>query len=229
VNLKERLHAGAAVHIGALAVDTPLDQLEGKIAGQGWDLAFVDLQHAPYTEPQWVALCQRATALGLPLMPRAPHPSAPWLIGRLLDGGAAAVLVPMVEAESVVEAAVENVYYPPVGRRSCGLRYALGWSGSGLTPRGYADWWNANAILALQIETVEGVLNCRRLYRPGVDLILFGSTDLTFSLEAHPEGPFRTVAECHQHVVSQMAGLDVRVCPADLPFGRFAAVAGRSG
>jgi len=221
VNLKERIRSGAPFHIGALSIDVPLDQLEAKSAGKGWDMAFVDLQHAPYTEPQWVEFCQRATALGLPLMPRMPHPSAAWQIGRLLDCGAAAVLVPMVEEPAVVEAAVANFYYPPAGKRSCGLRYAYGWSGRGLTPRAYADWWNANGVLAIQIETVQGVLDCRRLVRPGVDLVLFGANDLTFSLQANPGCPFASVAECQRHVVAQLSGLGIRVAVADLPFGKF--------
>jgi len=220
MTLKERIHSGAPFRIGALAVDLLPDQMQAATVGKGWDLAFVDLQHAPYSEPQLVEFCRRATALGVPLMLRTPHPYAAGQISRLLDFGAAGVLVPMVEEPAVVEAVVASFYYPPVGKRSCGLRFAYGRAGN-QTPRAYADWWNANGILALQIETVQGVRDVRRLVQPGVDLLLFGAVDLGFSLQANPDCPFKSVAECQQHVVEQTRGLDVRVGVADLPFGQF--------
>ena len=220
MTLKERIRSGAPFHIGTLAVDLTPDQVQARAAGKGWDLAFVDLQHAPYTEPQLAAFCGQATTLGVPLLLRTPHPYAAGQVPRLLDFGAAGVLVPMVEEPAVVDAAVANFYYPPAGKRSCGLRYAYGWGGD-LTPRAYADWWNANGILALQIETVQGVLDIRRLVRPGVDLILFGGTDLSFSLQANPDCPLTSVAECQRYVVEQTRGMNVRVGVADLPFGQF--------
>ncbi|MBM4081090.1 MAG: hypothetical protein FJ278_15410 [Planctomycetes bacterium] len=220
MNLKERIRSGAPFHIGALAVDLPLDQMEKKCVGKGWDLAFVDLQHSPYTEPQLAEFCKRATALEVPLMLRAHHPSAAWQISRLLDFGAAGVLVPMVETPETVAEAVAAFYYPPLGKRSCGLRFAYGWSAN-QTPRAYADWWNANGILAVQIETVQAVLDVRRLVQPGVDLLLFGAVDLGFSLQASPGCPFKSVEECRQHVVNETRGLGVRVGLGDGPFGRF--------
>ena len=43
MNLKERIRSGAPLHIGALAIDTPLDKMDTRADGKGWDLAFVDL------------------------------------------------------------------------------------------------------------------------------------------------------------------------------------------
>ena len=65
------------------------------------------------------------------------------------------------------------------------------------------------------------MLDCRHVVRPGVDLVLFGANDLTFSLQASPACPFRSVAECQQHVAQELSGVDVRVAVADLPFGKF--------
>jgi len=219
---KERIRSGAPFHIGALSVDLTPEQIAEKAAEQDWDLAFVDLQHNPYTEPQLVDFCRSAAALDIPVMLRADHPCAAWRISRLLDFGAAAVLLPMVEDPARAAEAVSNFYYPPLGDRSCGLRFAYGWRGE-RTPRAYADWWNENGILALQIETVQGVLNVRRLVQPGVDLLLFGAVDLGFSLAANPDCPFASVAECRRHVVEQTRDLDVRVGVGDMPLGRFEA------
>ena len=40
----------------------------------------------------------------------------------------------------------------------------------------------------------------------------FGPSDLGFSLEAHPEHPFKTVDDCVRHVVQQLKGSDTKVC-----------------
>ncbi|MBT3381856.1 MAG: hypothetical protein HN742_30730 [Lentisphaerae bacterium] len=220
MTLKERVHSDAPLHIGMLSVELSGEEIRAKAEGQGWDLAFVDLQHAPYSEPQLAAFLTMATEAGVPIMLRTPHPDAAWLSSRLLDFGAAAVLIPMVETSTTVEDAVANVYYPPLGNRSCGLRLAYGYDPA-MSPRGYADWWNANGILAIQIETIEAVLSVRNLVQRGVDLILFGGTDLSFSLGVNPDCPFTSVAECRQYVFEQTEDLDVRVGMADLPFGRF--------
>lgn len=221
MTLKERIHSGAPFHIGAVPLDLCFEEMETRTTAEGWDLTFVDLQHSPYGEPQLVEFCHQATELGLPVMLRIPHPRAVWQINRLLDFGAAGILVPMVEEPDTVVEAVASFYYPPVGRRSCGLRFAYGWSAD-QTPRAYADWWNANGILALQIETVQAVLNVRRLVQPGVDLLLFGAVDLSFSLQANRDCPFATVEDCRRHVVNETRDLDVRVGVADVPHGRFA-------
>ena len=222
MTLKERVRSGAPFCIGALPVDATPEAMAERAAGKGWDLAFVDIQHTPHTEPQLVELCQSAAALGVPIMLRVQHPCAAWQISRCLDFGAAGVLVPMCEDPAGAGDAVEHFYYPPLGSRSVGLRFAYGWCGK-RTPRAYADWWNANGILALQIETVRGVLAVRSLVQPGVDLLLFGACDLELSVAATPACPFASVAECQRHVVKQARDLNVRVGVADVPFGRFEA------
>lgn len=222
MTLKERIRSGEPFHIGALPVDATPAAVEERAAGQGWDLAFVDLQHSPYTEPQLAELCRSAAALGVPVMARVPHPSAAWQISRCLDFGAAGVLVPLSEDPARVAEAVQHFYYPPLGHRSVGLRFAYGWCGK-RTPRAYAEWWNANGILAIQIETVRAVVEVRSLVQPGVDLLLFGACDLGLSLAASADRSFASVAECQRHVVEQTRDLDVRVGVADAPLGRFGA------
>lgn len=220
MTLKERIAADHPLHIGLISVESTRADIETALADQDWDLAFVDLQHTPYTEPQLAAFLRSATALDLPIMLRIPHPDATWQISRLLDVGAAAVLVPMVREAQTVREAIEHVYYPPVGKRSCGLARALGYDPS-QTPRAYADWWNANGILAIQVETVEAVLHIDELLLPGVDLILFGGEDLAFSLAATPECPFDSVEACINHVAERARNAPTRVCVSTVPFGRF--------
>jgi 2-keto-3-deoxy-L-rhamnonate aldolase RhmA len=220
MTLKERIHSGEPFHIGLLSVDLSRDAIREKTAGEPWDLALVDLQHIPFSEPQLADFCRTAAEENCPVMLRIPHPRSAWLAGRFLDFGAAGVLVPMVEEPGVVEDAVDNFYYPPVGRRSAGLARVHGRQPD-QAPRDYADWWNANGILALQIESVQAVRTIRELVRPGADLLLFGGVDLGFSIESEPDGEFRSVEECCRHVVEATRDLDVRVGLGNAPFGHF--------
>jgi len=223
MTLKQRIRSGAAFHVEYVPFDLGPAELAQRAEDRGPDLALVDLQHTPYTEPQLAEFCRVGAEQGVPVMVRIHHPDASWIISRCLDFGAIAVLVPMSEEPSRVAEAIRNFYYPPAGNRSCGLRYAYGYR-TGMDPREYADWWNETGILALQIETVKGVQNIRRLIQPGVDLLLFGGCDLSFSIAATPNCPFKSVEECTAHVVTQTRGLGVRVGVADVPFGQFEAV-----
>ena len=75
----------------------------------------------------------------------------------------------------------------------------------------YADWWNSNGFLAIQLESVEAVINARKLAKPGIDLLAFGPNDLRFSMESLPHSPFKTVDECIRHVLEQMKDSTVQV------------------
>ena len=66
-------------------------------------------------------------------------------------------------------------------------------------------------ILCLQMETIDAVTNARQLAKPGVDCLTWGPADLSFSLEAHPGHPFKTVDDCVQHVLKQLDGTDAKV------------------
>ena len=109
-------------------------------------------------------------------------------------------------------------YYAQVGRRSSGgvARRNLGAFGEPTNPASidrlaYADWWNSNGILAIQLESVEAVINARKLAKPGIDLLAFGPNDLRFSMESLPHSPFKTVDECIRHVLEQMRDSTVQV------------------
>jgi 2-keto-3-deoxy-L-rhamnonate aldolase RhmA len=75
----------------------------------------------------------------------------------------------------------------------------------------YAEWWNEQVILGIQLECVEAIDNARQLARPGLDYVAFGPNDLMFSLEGHPHYPLRTVDDCMRNVAEQLQGTGVRL------------------
>ena len=75
----------------------------------------------------------------------------------------------------------------------------------------YANWWNNNGILCLQIESLTAVKDAAQLAKAGVDCLTWGPADLSFDLEAHPEHPFQTVDDCLVNVLKQLEDTEVRV------------------
>lgn len=219
--LKQRIRAGDALKIAwaSLVMDGAL--LADRLSEDDWDLVFVDAQHAPFDERRLVAFCHTVNALGVPALLRIRHPRLAYLSGNYADLGPLAILVPLVETEATVDDAVEGFYYPPFGKRSWGPTHGFGRDAI-QNREAYAAWWNSHGILALQIETVEAVANARALAKPGVDLFLFGSNDLSLSLAAHPDGDFCSIEACWQHVVAQTEGTGVRIATGMLPYGKFA-------
>lgn len=218
--LKQRIHDGDPLHIGWASLAMSQAHIADRRGDETWDLVFVDAQHAAFSEADLVAFCQRANALGVPALLRIRHPRLAFLAGNYADLGPLGILVPLVETPATVSDALEGFYYPPLGRRSWGPAY--GYGRADIQDReAYAAWWNEHGILALQIETVEAVSNVRALVQPGVDVLLFGSNDLSFSLAACPEGPFDSIEACWQYVVGETAGAGVRVAVGMLPYGRF--------
>lgn len=222
--LKQRIHDGDALAIAwaSLTMDRPA--LVARLTEAPWDLVFVDAQHAPYDEEKLVAFCRTAAEHDVPVLLRIRHTRLAYLAGNYADLGPLGILVPMVETAATVDEAVEQFYYPPRGKRSWGPTY--GYGRAGIADReAYAAWWNEHGILALQIETVDAVRNIRALAKPGVDLLLFGSNDLSFSLAATSDCPFDSIEACWQHVLAETAGTGVRVAAGMLPYGRFNALA----
>jgi 2-keto-3-deoxy-L-rhamnonate aldolase RhmA len=192
--LREKLAGGALVLALRTAIDIAPEALKAALGKGDYDLIYTDLQHSPYCERQLLAFCQAAEALGYPVEIRIPHTRSAHLAGRLCDFGPAGILVPEVMQAADVREALEHFYYPPLGRRSFGGSTRHG-STARPDARTYAAWWNRTAVLALQLESVEAVVNARHLVQPGVSYVSFGPTDLGYSLDMHPEFPFRTVED----------------------------------
>ncbi len=149
-----------------------------EFAEAGYDYVGFDLQHG-YLDDADVALLLRrlehvpiATAVRLPSADPAP-------IGRLLDAGADAVIVAMVESAEQAATAVAATRYAPAGVRSFGpLRPSLG-----LDPAAH----EARASVFAMIESAEGLSALDEICAvPGLSGVYVGPADLAISLGAKP-------------------------------------------
>ncbi len=210
-SLKQKVHAGKPLRIVRAPTNSTRGQLEEIVKRGPVDLFKVDGQHGPVDERELLEYCTMAEELGAGVQFRIKHPRQAFLLGNYADLGPLSIMVPLVEKEETVRDAIDAFYFPPVGKRS--------WGGQGFRRKErygsgrleYAAWWNSNAVLCIQIESVTATVNVRNLVMPGVDWVQFGPADLSFDLERHSHSPFKNVDECVQYVREQLKGVDVRI------------------
>jgi 4-hydroxy-2-oxoheptanedioate aldolase len=127
-----------------------------------------------------VGLLQSILLAGSTPIARVPW-NEPGVIGKVLDAGAEAVVVPMVNSAEEAEAAVRAARYPPNGARSYGPTLAATRSSD------YATTANDAIAVIPMIETVEAIRRLDDILAvPGVNAIYVGPADLSMSLGLTP-------------------------------------------
>jgi len=145
-----------------------------EFATAGYDYVGFDLQHGFLDDAEVALMLRRlehvpiATAVRLPSGDQAP-------IGRVLDAGADAVIIAMVESAEQAAAAVAATRYAPQGIRSFGpLRSSLGHDIDALQDR---------VSVFPMIETVRGVHALAEILAvPGIAGVYVGPADLAVSM-----------------------------------------------
>ena len=208
--LKERIRTGAEIATVRIPLDFTREQVLETIQKNPCDMLYVDAQHGPHSEWDILRVCTAAEELGVPVQLRIRHRREAHLIGHYLDLGVFAIKVPEVADEATVLEAIQAFYFPPIGKRSWG-----GWVGYGIQERRdrrqYADWWNANGVLGIKIESIKAVVNVRELAKPEVDYLDFGPSDLQFDLECNPHPRLKTVQACIEHVRMELVDSHIRI------------------
>lgn len=176
----------------------------------GYQWAFIDMEHSPYSAREATQICHSviAASLGhcLPII-RVPSHGVEW-IKWALDSGAAGVVIPMVNTRAEMEAIVNRALYPPVGARSFGAFQA---PYASLDPSmNVADYCNMarqpNQIAILPIiESKEGIGNAEDILSvPGVTGALVGPYDMRLSmgLPGAMDGPEQEFVDSMDKVVA---------------------------
>jgi 4-hydroxy-2-oxoheptanedioate aldolase len=174
-------------------VSTPETLIAELIASVGFDHVIVDMQHGSI-ELGTLAPVLQAIAIG----GSAGVVRVPWndhaVIGKTLDLGALAVIVPMVETAEEAARVVAACAYPPNGRRSAGpLRPNLFMASD--EP---SDWERVGAIV--MVETTTGLANVEAIAAtPGLTGIYIGPGDLAISMGIPVDPGARTEAQAASH------------------------------
>jgi 4-hydroxy-2-oxoheptanedioate aldolase len=149
-------------------------------AAVGVDYVCVDLQHGGADEERMVAMFSAIEARGAVPLVRVLY-NEPWMINRVLDLGAAGVIVPLVGTAQDARRALSGCRYPPRGVRSYGPLRATMTVGSA-DPERLA----AGALCFVMVETRDGLENVEAIATSGVDGIYIGPSDLSLGLGREP-------------------------------------------
>ena len=209
-SLRQRMQDGEVLTAMRGSLSTSKAELAAMWATGRYDYIWIDSQHTPYSDQLLVDYCQAAGELGIDVQLRIPHTRQAHMVGRFLDFGLTAVLVPEVEEPETVDDAIAYAYYGPIGRRSWGGPTRKGFS-QGVDRHEYSAWWNDTVVLGIQVESVEAGTYLHKLAKPGVSVVTFGPNDLSFSLEAHPGFPLQDVDACMRNVAAQLKDTGIRL------------------
>ncbi len=177
--LREKFAAGEPAIGGWLAI--PSSVSAEVMATAGLDYVCIDLQHGLHDYSDAVPMLQALSLGGCTPTVRVPW-NEPGIIGKVLDAGAMAVIVPMVNSRAECEAAVRASRYAPEGARSFGPVRVSAVEGAD-----YATEANAHVTCIPMIETREAVESIDEILSvPGVEAIYVGPADLAISLGHAP-------------------------------------------
>ena len=150
-------------------------------AASGVDFLCIDWEHSQISRERIEDLIRAADVHRVPAMVRVPGHAAED-IAAVLDAGAAGVLVPRISTAEQAKAAVKAMRYPPLGARGVGPGRAAAY---GYRIPDYLAKANAELVLAVQVETAEGLANIADIVAvDGVDVIFIGPGDLSVSIDA---------------------------------------------
>jgi 2-keto-3-deoxy-L-rhamnonate aldolase RhmA len=150
-------------------------------AASGHDFLFIDVEHGAFS-------VQEATQICIASLPTGIAPLVRVCAGaldegtRMLDNGAMGIVVPHVDTAAQAKRIADAFHYPPAGTRSWGGPPALyGYQVSDVAEAQRAI--NDEILTTVMIESPEAVRNAEAIAAvPGIDVLLFGSFDLTTEL-----------------------------------------------
>lgn len=186
-------------------------------AESGFDWLLLDLEHGCLTESGVLHSLMAVKGTAAKPIIRVGK-TDPVLIARLLDWGAAGIMLPHVSTPFQAQQCLEAMYYPPEGHR--GYTSSARAFGYGIRPPDNVSAYPRPLLLA-QIEDYEGVQQAEAIAAvPGVDVLFVGPSDLKLNLSAYAApihfgdalSKVSSAAALHQ----KQAGILVRD-PADIP------------
>jgi 4-hydroxy-2-oxoheptanedioate aldolase len=157
-----------------------------EFARAGYDYVGFDAQHGYLDDADIAGILRRiehvpiATAVRLPNADPAP-------IGRVLDAGADAILIAMIESPNQAAAAVAATRYPPAGIRSFGpLRASLGYDRATLESRVSVFAMIETAAAVTDLDAICAVDGLAGIYIGPADLALSMGVDVVGATR-HPD------------------------------------------
>jgi len=175
-DFRARLRAGETL-IGTM-ITLPTAATAEILADAGFDWFFVDGEHGPLETPDILSILQ-SVGYRIPCVVRVPA-AEEVPIKKVLDLGAAGIIVPQVNTPQQAADVVQFARYAPLGQRGVGLARAHGY-GTKFTE--YLESANDQVAVIVQAEHKTAVENIDQIVQvDGIDAIQLGPYDLSASL-----------------------------------------------
>ncbi|KAJ5812469.1 Pyruvate/Phosphoenolpyruvate kinase [Penicillium riverlandense] len=147
----------------------------------GFHGIFIDMEHSAFSLREVSQLILACNYVGVAPVVRSPSKSH-WHISRILDAGAAAVVIPHIESVQEVRDIVHHAKYAPIGARGC-TNNQPAFNFQHIPTLKQNEALNAQTMLIPMIETPGAVDLAEEIFAiDGVDGVLIGSNDLTTDL-----------------------------------------------
>jgi len=208
--LREALRNGRRVYGTLTSAPSPV--WPGAARQAGLDFVFIDTEHMPLDRFTVSWMCRMYREMDLPPIVRIPSPD-PYEACKILDGGAAGIIVPYVESVEQVRDLVGAARLRPVkGKR---LAEALA-DPDTLEPelRRYVGERNAGTVALINVESVPALENLDALLAvPELDGVVVGPHDLSCSLGVPEQYTAPRFEEAMQTIIrkGRAAGVGVGV------------------
>jgi len=146
----------------------------------------LDMEHSTLGASDVEGLIRAADVSRKPVIVRVPEIGSD--IARVLDAGAAGIIVRQVETAAQAEEVVRRARYEPIGRRGIGAGRGAVY-GAGLSAT-FTDDSNDRVLVTVQIESVAGMDAADEILAvPGIDAVIIGPGDLSSSLRVPMGSP----------------------------------------
>ena len=148
----------------------------------GFDYVWLDTEHSALNPRGLEDTMRTCEAAGLIPLVRIPDPYDGTSARRALEAGAEAVIIPMVRSAADVQAIIDNLTFPPEGKR--GLCPGLRVPGYSVTLfNDYMKENNKNLYVIPMIETVDGLDAVEEICAiDQVKALVFASGELSFAM-----------------------------------------------
>jgi len=205
---RTRLQAGDM--LAGTIVTLPAPTSAEILADLGFDWLFIDSEHGPLETPEVLGILQ-TVGHKTPCIVRVPA-AQEVPIKKVLDLGAAGVIVPQVNSAEQAADVVRYARYSPAGNRGVGLARAHGY---GFRFQEYIESANDLVSVIVQAEHAEAVENIEAVVQvEGIDAVFVGPYDLAASMGKMGQVDDPVVVDAIDHVTQTCQA-------AKIPLGYF--------
>jgi len=199
--LKDKLETQAALH--GIWLSTGSHAAAEIAAAAGFDWALLDFEHGVGDEQDLLRLLQVTCHTGTTPVVRVPSRNSD-LIKKALDGGAGAIMAPMLNSADEAREFVSLLRYPPLGVR--GITASSRAAGYGYGFKEYYEKANSRVCGMAQIETARAVEQADSIAAvDGIDVLFIGHSDLSLDLGCFREFAAPRMLAAEENVLAACA------------------------